>query len=47
MSVFRLINKNINFSTESVRNPTIYNLLFLIAIYSPKNINKYPSEMKN
>ena len=47
MSVFRVFNKIINFITESVKKPTIYDLLFLSGIYSPKNINKYPSEMKN
>ena len=48
MSVFGLFNKTINFIiTESVKKPTIYDLLFLTGIYSLKNINKYPSEMKN
>ena len=47
MSVFALFNKIINFITESVKKPTSYDLLFLIGFYSPKNINKYPSEMKN
>ena len=46
MSVFRAFNKIINFITESVKK-AIYNLLFLIGLYSSKNINKYPSEMKN
>ena len=36
-----------NFSTESAEKSTIYNLLFLVAIYSPKNDNKHPSEMRN
>ena len=44
---FRLFNKIINFITESLKKPTIYSLLFVIGIYSPKNTNKYPSEMKN
>ena len=36
MSVFGLFNKIINFITESVKKPTIYDLLFLNGIYSPK-----------
>ena len=36
-----------NFSTESAKKPTIYYLLFLIAIYSPKNDKRHPSEMRN
>ena len=47
MSVFRVLNKIINLSTVSVKKSTIYDLLFLSGIYSCKNINKYPSEMKN
>ena len=47
MSVFGLFSKIINFMTESVKKATFYDLLFLIGFYSPKNINKYPSEMKN
>ena len=47
MSVFGLLNKIINFITESVKKATFYELLFLIGFYSPKNINKYSSEMKN
>ena len=35
-----------NLSTESAKK-TIYNLLFLIALYSPKNDNKQPPEMRN
>ena len=46
MSVFGVFNKIINFITESIKKK-IYDLLFLIGLYSPKNINKYPSEMKN
>ena len=34
----------LNFSTESAR---LYDLLLLIAIFSPNNDNKHPSEMKN
>ena len=44
-------NKNINFSTnfctESAEKLTIYDLLFLVAVYSPKNDNKQPFEMRN
>ena len=36
----------INFSNESFKIPTIYDLLFIIAIYSFKNINKHSSEVK-
>ena len=39
-------DKKINFSNESVKNPTIYNLLFIIAIYSLRNVNKPSPEMK-
>ena len=31
-----------NFSTESAKEVTLHELLFLIAIYSPKNDNKHP-----
>ena len=44
ISFFGLSNKNINFSTESTKKPTIYDLLFLVATYFPKNDNKHPSE---
>ena len=37
----------LNFSTVSAKKPTIYDLLFLIALYSPKYFNKHPSEMRN
>ena len=37
----------LNFSTESEKELTLYDILFLIAIYSPNNDNKHPSEMKN
>ena len=37
-------NTVLNFSTESAK-PSIYDFLFLIALYSPKNHNKHPSEM--
>ena len=51
-SVFGVFSKNINFSTEfqhrvSLKKTTIYKLLFLIALYSPKNDNKQPSEIRN
>ena len=40
--------KKINFSNESVKKPTIYDLLFIIAIfYFLKNVNRQSSEMKN
>ena len=39
MSVFGVFNKIINFIADSVKKPTIYDLLFLIGIYSPENIN--------
>ena len=39
-------NKKINFSNESVKKTTIYDFLFLIAIYFLQNVNKYISEMK-
>ena len=37
----------LNFSTESANKLTLYILMFLIAIYSLNNDNKYPSEMRN
>ena len=37
----------LNFSTESAKERTINDLLFLIAIYSPKNDNRHPSKMRN
>ena len=46
ISVFGVFNKIINFITESVKK-SIYDLLFLTGLYSPKNIDKYPSDMKN
>ena len=36
----------LNFSTESAKELALYDLLFLIAIYSRDNGNKYPSEMR-
>ena len=48
MSVFGVFNKTINFITESVKkNKTICDLLPLIGLYFPKNIAKYPSDMKD
>ena len=48
---FGEFKRNINFSTEfsaeSDEKPTIHDLLFLVAAYSPKNDNKHPSEMRN
>ena len=35
------------FNTESAKELTLYDLLFLIAIYSPNNDNKHSSEMRN
>ena len=40
-------NKKINFSTESVKKSTNYDLLFITTIYYLQNVNKHPSEMKN
>ena len=37
----------LTFSTGSAKERTIYDLLFLIAIYSPKNNNKHPSKIRN
>ena len=37
----------LNFSTESAKELTLYELLFLIAIYSPNNDNIHPSEIRN
>ena len=37
----------VNFSTELAKKRTIYDLLFLIAIYSPENGNKLPCDMRN
>ena len=36
----------LNFSTESAKKKTIYNLLFFTALCSPKNDNKQSSERK-
>ena len=40
-------HRKINFRNESVKKPMIFDLLFIIAIYSLQNVNKHPSEMKN
>ena len=37
----------LNFSTESAKEITLYDLMFLIATYSPNNDNKHSSEMRN
>ena len=37
----------LNLSTESAEETVIYDLLFLNAIYSPKNDNNHPSKMRN
>ena len=37
----------LNFTTKSAKEPAIYDLLFLIAIYSPKNNNKHASNRRN
>ena len=39
--------EKINFSNESVKKPTIYDLLFIIAVYCLQNVNTQSSEMKN
>ena len=36
----------LDFSTESAEKPNIYELLFLVAIYSPENDNKNFSEIR-
>ena len=51
-SVFELFNKNINLSNEfqywtAQETIWIYDLLFFIALYFPKNENKHPSEIRN
>ena len=45
ISVFGVFNKNINFSNESAKKPTIYDLLFLVAICSSKIDYKHLSEI--
>ena len=45
-SVSREFDENISFSTESAKNPSIYDFLFLNAIYSPKNDNNYLSKIR-
>ena len=37
----------LDFSTESAKELTLYDLLFLIAIYSLNNDNRHPSEIRN
>ena len=45
--VFWVFYKNIKFSAKSVKTVTTYDLLLNIAIYSPKNVNKYLPKTKN
>ena len=40
-------NSVLNFSTELAKKPSMYILLFLSALCSPKNDNKRPSEIRN
>ena len=44
---FWVFYKNIKFSAKSVKTITVYDLLLNIAIYSPKNVNKYLPKTKN
>ena len=44
--IFEVFNKNTNFSTKSAKKPAIYNLLFLIPIWSSKNDYKHLSEIR-
>ena len=37
----------LTFTTESAKERTIYDLLFLIAFYSPKNDNGHPCRIRN
>ena len=37
----------LNSTIETAKELTLCDLLFLIAIYFPKNDNKHPSEMRN
>ena len=50
-SVFRVSIKMsipvLDFSTESAKELTLYDFLFLITIYSSNNDSKHPSEMRN
>ena len=41
ISVFGVLNKSINFISESAKKPIIYDLLFLIAILSSKTDYKH------
>ena len=49
-SVFVVLTKTsilvLNFNKESAKKPTVYVLLFFIAVYYPKDDNKHPSEMR-
>ena len=42
--LIKMSNSVLNFSTESAKS-TVYDFLFLITLYSPKNHNEHPSEM--
>ena len=37
----------LDFTNESTEKPIIYELPFLVAIYSPENDNKHPSEIRS
>ena len=37
----------LNFSSESAKKLTLYDLLCLVPIYSPNSYNKHPSEIRN
>ena len=39
--VLGVFNNNSSFSTKAFKKTTIYDLLLLIAIYYPKNVNKH------
>ena len=45
ISVFGAFNKNINFNNESAKKPTIYDLMFLVAICSSKIDYKHLPEI--
>ena len=46
-NLIKLSMSVLNFSTKSGEKPTTYDFLFLVVIYSPKNDNKHPSEIRN
>ena len=45
--LLKISNSILNFNTDAAKTSIIYDLLFLIATYFPKNDNKHPSEMWN